>query len=94
MLVLHEVRTTKFLQARSAWVLRLKMFRIGGPDKSPEKATLEAEKKKARQNVWFTLKVFTAYVAVLRLGQCLNIFVFVCLLERAGEIVRKARDSG
>ena len=44
------------------------MFRVGGAEKAPDKASIEEEKKQARQNVWFCAKVFAAYVAVLRLG--------------------------
>jgi len=45
------------------------MFRLAGAGGSPDKAALEEERKKNKQNVWFTMKVFVAYVALLRLGK-------------------------
>lgn len=44
------------------------MFRVAGTGGSPDKATLEEERKKTSENVWFTLKVFASYVAFLRLA--------------------------
>lgn len=45
------------------------MFRLPGVDGSPDRAAVEAEKRKAKQNVAFTMKVFVTYVAFLRLGE-------------------------
>ena len=45
------------------------MFRVAGTGGSPDKATLEEERKKNSENVWFTLKVFASYVVFLRLGK-------------------------
>lgn len=45
------------------------MFRLAGAGGSPDKAALEEERKKNKENVWFTFKVFAAYVAFLRLGK-------------------------
>ena len=45
------------------------MFRLPGAGASPDKAAIEEEKKRNRKNVWFTMKVFVAYVALLRLGK-------------------------
>ena len=45
------------------------MFRLGGAGGSPDKAALEEERRKNKQNVWFTVKVFVGYVALLRLGK-------------------------
>ena len=45
------------------------MFRLPGADKTPDKAAAEEEKRKAKQNVWFTVKAFVAYVVLLRLGK-------------------------
>lgn len=44
------------------------MFRLPGVDGSPDRAVVEAEKRKAKQNVAFTMKVFVTYVAFLRLA--------------------------
>ena len=45
------------------------MFRLASAGGSPDKATLDEERKKNKKNVWFIVKVFVAYVAVLRLGK-------------------------
>ena len=45
------------------------MFRLPGADKLPDKAAVEEERRKTKQNVWFTMKAFVAYVALLRLGK-------------------------
>ena len=45
------------------------MFRLPGAGASPDKAALEEEKRRNRKNVWFTMKAFVAYVALLRLGK-------------------------
>ena len=45
------------------------MFRLPGAGASPDKAAIEEEKRRNRKNVWFTMKAFVAYVALLRLGK-------------------------
>ena len=45
------------------------MFRLPGADRTPDKAAIEEERRRAKQNVWFTMKAFVAYVVVLRLGK-------------------------
>ena len=45
------------------------MFRLPGADRTPDKTAVEEEKRKAKQNVWFTMKAFVAYVVLLRLGK-------------------------
>ena len=45
------------------------MFRLPGAGVSPDKAAIEEEKRRNRKNVWFTMKAFVAYVALLRLGK-------------------------
>lgn len=45
------------------------MFRLPGADRSPDKAAVEEERRRAKQNVWFTMKAFVAYVVLLRLGK-------------------------
>ena len=45
------------------------MFRLAGAGGSPDKAAVEEERRKNKQNVWFTVKVFVAYVALLRSGK-------------------------
>ncbi|KAM7446793.1 Mitochondrial import receptor subunit TOM5 [Porites harrisoni] len=44
------------------------MFRLPGAGASPDKAAIEEEKRRNRKNVWFTMKAFVAYVALLRLA--------------------------
>lgn len=44
------------------------MFRLAGAGGSTDKAAVEEERRKNRQNVWFTMKVFVAYVALLRIA--------------------------
>ena len=67
--VLSEGSAFASPKRRPSTVEPKKMFRIAGAERSPDKATVEEEKKKAKQNVWFTVKVFVAYVALLRLGK-------------------------
>lgn len=62
------------------------MFRLPGVDGSPDRAAVEAEKRKAKQNVSFTMKVFVAYVAFLRLGE--NFTVSYSTLEFKCVIIR------
>ena len=50
------------------------MFRLPGAGASPDKAALEEEKRRNRKNVWFTMKAFVAYVALLRLGK-ISLFI-------------------
>ena len=45
------------------------MFRLPGTDRTPDKAAVEEERRRAKQNVWFTMKAFAAYVVLLRLGE-------------------------
>jgi len=45
------------------------MFRLPGTDRTPDKAAVEEERRRAKQNVWFTMKAFVAYVVLLRLGK-------------------------
>ena len=45
------------------------MFRLPGAGASPDKAAIEEEKRRNRKNVWFTMKAFVSYVALLRLGK-------------------------
>ena len=53
----------------SVGIVKYIMFRVAGAGGSPDKATLDEERKKNSENVWFTLKVFASYVAFLRLGK-------------------------
>ena len=53
----------------SVGIVNYIMFRVAGTGGSPDKATLDEERKKNSENVWFTLKVFASYVAFLRLGK-------------------------
>lgn len=53
----------------SVVIVKYNMFRLAGAGGSPDKAALEEERKKNKENVWFTFKVFAAYVAFLRLGK-------------------------
>ena len=45
------------------------MFRLPGADRTPDKTAVEEERRRAKQNVWFTMKAFVAYVVLLRLGK-------------------------
>jgi len=45
------------------------MFRLPGADRTSDKAAIEEERRKAKQNVWFTMKAFVAYVVLLGLGK-------------------------
>ena len=53
------------------------MFRLPGADRTPDKTAVEEERRRAKQNVWFTMKAFVAYVVLLRLGKVLNFYVDV-----------------
>jgi len=44
------------------------MFRLPGTDRTPDKAAVEEERRRAKKNVWFTMKAFVAYVVLLRLA--------------------------
>lgn len=44
------------------------MFRLPGADRTPDNTALEEERRRAKQNVWFTMKAFVAYVVLLRLA--------------------------
>ncbi|KAK2563622.1 hypothetical protein P5673_013358 [Acropora cervicornis] len=63
------------------------MFRVAGTGGSPDKATLDEERKKNSENVWFTLKVFASYVAFLRLvsGISSGIGIFTGMDPRLSE---------
>lgn len=52
----------------SVSIVEFVMFRVAGTGGPPDKATLDEERKKNSENVWFTLKVFASYVAFLRLA--------------------------
>ena len=45
------------------------MFRLPGADRTPDKAVVEEERRRTKQNLWFTMKAFAAYVVLLRLGE-------------------------
>ena len=61
------------------------MFRLPGAGASPDKAAIEEEKRRNRKNVWFTMKAFVAYVALLRFGKISlsilkNEYIVLCTL--------------
>ena len=58
------------------------MFRLAGAGGSTDKAAVEEERKKNRQNVWFTMKVFVAYVALLRIGKIKTYVYMISELKR------------
>ena len=56
------------------------MFRLPGADRTPDKTAVEEERRRAKQNVWFTMKAFVAYVVLLRLGK---VKPFTSILSRS-----------
>ena len=62
---------------RIDFVSLLIMFRLPGADRTPDKAAVEEERRRAKQNVWFTMKAFVAYVVLLRLGK-MTFYLSLC----------------